>query len=91
DESGFYMALQGLDHNSQPQQIRFDLLARQGDGMYIPCVPSILLALKLARGQITHTGAQPCMGFISLEEYLELLGEFAVEWRTVPAQELTVK
>lgn len=91
DESGFYMALQGLDHNSQPHQIRFDLLARQGDGMYIPCVPSILMALKLARGQITHAGAQPCMGFISLEEYLELLGEFAVELRTVPAQDLTVK
>lgn len=91
DESGFYMELRGLDHNSQPKQIRFDLLARRGDGMYIPCVPSILMALKLARGEIMATGAQPSMGFISLEEYLELLGEFAVEWRTVPAQGLTVK
>ena len=90
DESGFYMALHGLDHNSQPKQIRFDLLARKGDGMYIPCVPSILMALKLARGQITATGAQPCMGFISLEDYLELLGEFAVEWRTVPARHAAI-
>lgn len=81
EESGFYMLLEGADSNRNQKQIRFDLLAHQGDGMYIPCVPSILMALKLARGNITATGAFPCMGFISLEEYLELLGEFAVEWR----------
>lgn len=81
EESGFYMLLEGTDSSRNRKQIRFDLLAHQGDGMYIPCVPSILMALKLARGEIAATGAQPCMGFISLDDYLALLGEFAVEWR----------
>ena len=84
EESGFYMELNGLDLRGNSKVIRFDLLAKRGDGMYIPCVPSILMALKLARGEIRNTGAAPCMGFISLDEYLKLLAEFAVEWRTLP-------
>lgn len=82
DASGFYMTLRGRDQQGRPKQLRFDLLARKGDGMLIPCIPSILLALKLARGQIATTGALPCMGLITLEEYLDALAEFAIEWRT---------
>lgn len=81
DSSGFYMQLAGQASSGHARQIRFDLLAEQGDGMLIPCIPSILLALKLARGQIRATGAQPCMGLITLDEYLAALGEFAIQWR----------
>lgn len=48
---------------------------------YIPCVPSILMTLKLVRGNISQHGAFPCVGLVTLDEYLQLLGEFAVEWR----------
>lgn len=82
EESGFYMELSGNNVAGAPLQIRFDLLARNGDGMYIPCVPSILMALKLAREEINVTGAMPCMGLVTLDEYLEILKEFSVKWRT---------
>ncbi len=82
--SGFYMLLSGRDGEGAAKQIRFELLAENGDGMLIPCIPSILLALKLARGQVETTGAQPCMGLITLNEYLAALGEFAIRWRDRP-------
>ncbi|HET8707143.1 MAG TPA: saccharopine dehydrogenase NADP-binding domain-containing protein [Pseudomonadales bacterium] len=83
EESGFYMELFGLDQKKRQKCLRFELVAHQGDGMYIPAVPSILMALKLARGEIKERGAFPCMGFISLEEYLGVLSEFKIEWRLV--------
>lgn len=86
DSSGFYMLLSGKDAAGHARQIRFDLLAEKGDGMLIPCIPSILLALKLARGQVNVTGAQPCMGLITLDEYLAALSEFSIQWRVDTGQ-----
>lgn len=79
--SGFYMLLRGSDAQGAAKQIRFDLRAENGDGLLIPCIPAILLALKLARGETKSIGAQPCMGLITLEEYLAALGDFAIQWR----------
>lgn len=83
EESGFYLEMNGLGLNGKPKILHFDLVAHNGDGMYIPSVPSILMALKLARDEIKEVGAFPCMGFISLDDYLKVLGEFSIEWRTV--------
>lgn len=82
DDSGFYMKLSGADKRGHPQTINFDLVARHGDGLYIPSMPAILMAEKLINGQISRTGAIPCMGFITLEEYLHALQEFNIQWRT---------
>lgn len=78
--SGFHMTLSGTGKDSQPKTITFDLTARSGDGPYIPCMPAILLAQKLARGEITATGAQPCVGLITLEEYLGALKGLDINW-----------
>jgi hypothetical protein len=53
--------------------VRFYIIARSGHGPFIPCVPSILLARKLARGAIEQRGAMPCLDLIGLEEYLSAL------------------
>jgi len=84
DDSGFYMVLSGLDENGRTKAIRFEIVAHQGDGLYIPSIPSILMAKKLARGEITAAGAQPCVGFISLDEYLNALGDLDIQWQTTP-------
>lgn len=86
DNSGFYLEMHGADPAGVLQTLRFDLWAQQGDGMYIPCVPSILMALKLARGQLNQTGAFPCMGCVSLDEYMTLLNEFAIETKVAVAK-----
>jgi len=86
DQSGFYMDLRGVDKQGKKLQVRFDLIAHKGEGMYIPCVPSILMAMKLAREEISNTGTMPCMGLITLDEYLRILEEFSVEWQTIRQQ-----
>ena len=42
--------------------INFELTARSGDGPYIPCMPAILIAKKLASGEIEDAGAHTGAG-----------------------------
>ena len=86
-DSGFHMELKGIGLNGQPHTRLFELIARDGDGPYIPCMPSILLALKLANehepknpSASLHPGAQPCLGLISKEEYLAALAHMNIAW-----------
>ncbi len=81
DNSGFYMSLFGRDHSNNPKQVDFEIFARHGDGLYIPSMPSIIMAKKFARGHITETGAKPCLDIITLDEYLEALKTLYIEWR----------
>jgi saccharopine dehydrogenase-like NADP-dependent oxidoreductase len=83
DNSGFYMTLSGIGKDNSPKEITFDLVARHGDGLYIPSMPAILLAKKLAGLAIAEVGAYPCLGFISLDEYLAGLSEFEIKWRVI--------
>ena len=78
--SGFHMSLQGQDHNSKEKTITFELTAHSGDGPYIPCMPAILLAKRIANKQLTITGAYPCVGFISRDEYLNSLQGLDIDW-----------
>ncbi len=78
--SGFYMDLTGKGKNGENKAIHFELIARSGDGPFIPCIPAILLAKKLANGEIKDTGATPCVGIITKKEYLEALGELNISW-----------
>jgi len=71
--SGFHMYLTGLGMDGRPRQARFYLIARSGHGPYIPCMPAILLARKLARDTLHVRGAMPCVDLISLDEYLAAL------------------
>ena len=71
--SGFHMYLSGTGHDGAPRQERFFLIARSGHGPYIPCMPAILLARKLARGELTRRGTMPCLDLITLADYLAAL------------------
>lgn len=71
--SGFHMFLSGEGPDGKPKQVRFFLVARSGHGPYIPCMPAVLLARKLARGEVGARGATPCVDLIGLDEYLRAL------------------
>ena len=81
DDSGFYMHFYGKDEEGKDKELGFDIVARHGDGLYIPSMPAILMAKKLAKGEIKDIGAHPCVGFITLNEYLDALKVFDIEWR----------
>ncbi|MCP5347257.1 MAG: saccharopine dehydrogenase NADP-binding domain-containing protein [Gammaproteobacteria bacterium] len=83
DDSGFYMHFYGADDQGKQKELEFNIVAKHGDGLYIPSMPAILMAKKLVSGEIADTGATPCVGFITLDEYLEALREFDISWDTI--------
>lgn len=51
------------------RRLTWQLTAPSGNGPEIPCMASVLLACKLADGELSLTGALPCMGLLKLEEF----------------------
>ncbi|MBA2711413.1 MAG: saccharopine dehydrogenase NADP-binding domain-containing protein [Tatlockia sp.] len=84
DDSGFYLEIKGLDKDGKPACKLFEIYAQHGDGLYIPCIPAIILSKKLAKNTIETVGALPCLDLISLEEYLDELKSFDIEWSESP-------
>lgn len=80
-KSAFHMALSGEDDKGLNRKVTFELTAKSGDGPYIPCMPAILIAKKLALNEITECGAYPCVGFISRDEYLDALKSLDISWQ----------
>ncbi len=78
--SAFHIVLSGKGKNGEEKSITFELTASSGDGPYIPCMPAILMAKKLAAGTVVERGAYPCVGFISRDEYLNALSELDITW-----------
>ena len=73
-----HVILKGKDLVGRPLERRWFIVAKAGDGPQIPCVPAILLAKKLAEGNAMPAGARPCVGLVSLQDYLDELARFAV-------------
>ena len=76
------MFLAGEGHDGRPKRVRFFIIARSGHGPYIPCMPAILLARKLARNEVGAVGALPCLDLIALEEYLGALKSLDISVHT---------
>lgn len=68
-ESAFYLFVSGVDSMGAAVEKKHWIVARQGHGPILPCIPVILLARKLARGQFIEAGARPCLDVITLDEY----------------------
>jgi Saccharopine dehydrogenase NADP binding domain len=78
--SAFHMVLSGKDKIGNEKSITFELTARSGDGLIIPCMPAILLTKRLVRSEINNFGAFPCIGLISRNEYLGALSKLDISW-----------
>lgn len=71
--SGFHMTLTGEGNNGGPLKRRFMIIARSGHGPYIPCMPAIVMARRLAQRKVPQRGAMPCVDLIDLDCYLAAL------------------
>jgi hypothetical protein len=76
---GMHMLIQGTNKERKPLEIKWFIIAKDNDGPQIPCVPAIVLSKKLFRGDLTLTGAKPCIGLISLDEYMQELKGFSIK------------
>ena len=81
NDSGFYMEMRGRTHAGAMQQLVFDLTARAGDGLMIPCIPAIVLTLRLARDEIAVRGARACIGLVDLDAILDELKSLRITWQ----------
>ncbi len=66
---GMVVRVEGLGANRSRARRAWHLAADDGHGPQIPCMASILLARKFARGELFPSGAFACMGFLKLDDF----------------------
>ena len=83
DKGAMFVAMTGTGLDGQPLALTWQLVAAHNHGPHIPCGAAIALGHKLASGAPLPHGAMPCMGLLTVEDYLAALAGFAVH--EVPA------
>lgn len=81
DKGAMFVELEGLDQQGSPTIRTWNLVVTNNHGPYVPCGASIALVRKLRDGKLT-AGAYPCMGLLTVAEYLEPLQ--GLELRVLP-------
>lgn len=76
-DGGMHVILKGVDHNNKPLTIKWFVIVKQGDGPQVPAVPAIILARKIITNELNEPGAKPCVGMVSLEDYMHELSHYA--------------
>ncbi len=77
-DGGMHVIMQGSDTQGAPYERRWFIVAKDGYGPYIPTIPALVLAKKIASGEKMETGAYPCLGRVTLEEYMRELREMPI-------------
>ncbi len=73
-DGGMHMIINGTDHRDQPKKIKWFVIAKKGHGPQIPIIPVVILAKQLLSDEHSQLiGAQPCVGLVTLENYLNHL------------------
>lgn len=69
DAGAMHVSVRGRDPQGAVLERGWVLVAGSGDGPYVPTLAAAALARKLAQGQLSTTGAMPCMGLLTLEDF----------------------
>ncbi|WP_216825431.1 saccharopine dehydrogenase family protein [Kiloniella sp. EL199] len=82
-DGGMHVILKGKDHNNQPLTKKWFIIGLDGDGPQIPTIPAIILAKKIIHsrdtlGEDIPIGAMPCVGLVTLDDYLQELAPFHI-------------
>ena len=77
-DGGMHMIITGTAQDGSPHTIKWFIIAKDGYGPYIPTIPAIVLAKKIANGILPAPGSYPCVALVSLEEYLEELKDYPI-------------
>ena len=80
DCSAIFVHLSGIGRDGRALERTWELVARKHEGANIPCMAAVRLARKISAGAMAGRGALPCMGLVTLDEYLEELRPFDVSW-----------
>jgi saccharopine dehydrogenase-like NADP-dependent oxidoreductase len=81
DVGGMTVRVAGVGIDDKPLQREWCLTAGSGHGPEIPCIPAIVIARKLARGESIAPGARPCGGMMTLAEFDLAVRDLDIRWR----------
>lgn len=74
-KSAMYIDVQGIGHDGAPLALSVQLTARNDKGPEIPSCAAVALACKMAQGYVPAPGARPCVGEISVDEYMAAIND----------------
>jgi hypothetical protein len=72
------VVLRGRCHDGEPLALTWTLVARNGDGPQIPATAAVILARKLAYGELPGSGASACIDLFTLDEFMHALKDHAM-------------
>lgn len=75
DKGGMFVTLEGEGADGAPLRINWNLIAQKNHGPHIPCGAAIALARKIGAGAVLPKGAMPCIGLLTVDEFLDPLRE----------------
>ncbi|HEV8554432.1 MAG TPA: saccharopine dehydrogenase NADP-binding domain-containing protein [Casimicrobiaceae bacterium] len=77
---GMHVGVTGTDAGGKSIRRDWYVKAGSGHGPDIPCIPAIVIAKKLARGESIAPGARPCHGMMTLEEFDTAVRHLHICW-----------
>ncbi len=77
--SGMYLRMKGTDRRGRNVEKVWQLVARENEGSDVPCMGAVALVRRISRHGLPGACAMPCVGLITLDDYLSELSELNVE------------
>ncbi|MFJ2485333.1 saccharopine dehydrogenase NADP-binding domain-containing protein [Pseudomonas sp. NPDC087639] len=74
-KSAMYIDVKGIGAEGQPLSMTAQLTALNDKGPEIPSCAAVALAAKMAQGYVPQPGARPCVGEVSVDEYLAAIND----------------
>lgn len=78
DAGAMHVELDGIGIGGAPLRRCWTLVATKGDGPYVPTLASAALVGKLARGEIAFRGACPCVGLLTVQDFIDAMHGLAI-------------
>ena len=78
DRGAMFVILQGKGPNGQALEHRWELIANEGHGPFIPATPAVILAKRLVAGTLGTRGAMPCVGLFQLDGFTEEVADLDI-------------
>jgi hypothetical protein len=78
DAGAMHVRLRGTATDGKPLTLTWTLIAGSGHGPQVPATAAVVLARKLAHGQLSARGAMPCLDLFSLDEFLDALAGYDI-------------
>jgi hypothetical protein len=73
-----HVEIAGTRADGTVHRVKWYIVAPDGDGPQIPCTAAVVIARKLARDEMPHRGAMPCVDLFSVDEFMAALEGFNV-------------